>query len=274
MLVDEKIKKIRNLMLKNNIDIYIIPSSDYHQSEYVGKYFRCIEYVSGFTGSSGTVVITKDKSYLWTDGRYFIQAEKEISESEINLFRAGTENVPTVMEFIKNNIKENEVLGFDGKVMACKEMLNFKNICCEKKSSLKMNFDFVGDIWDERPELSKEKLFILDIKYAGESVESKIKRLREKMKTLEADFHIISSLDDIAWLFNIRGRDIPCNPVVFSYAVITDEKAFIFIDKEKIKKEDEKYFIENKIEIKEYGKFYDFIKNIEGEKMSFLILKE
>ena len=260
MKADEKIEKIRKLMTENKIDIYIIPSSDYHQSEDVGEYFRCREFVSGFTGSAGTLLITKEKSYLWTDGRYFIQAEKEISDTEIELCRAGTEGVPTITEFLKNNLKKDEVLGFDGKTVACREMLNYKKICDEKKAKLNTEYDFVGEIWDKRPSLSKEKIFLLDTKYSGENTYNKLKRVRKAMKEEGADIHIISFLDDIAWLFNIRGRDIPCNPVVLSYAAVTEKEAFIFIDREKITEAVEEYFKENNIEIKEYSEFYDFLK--------------
>ncbi|MCF2624884.1 aminopeptidase P family protein [Fusobacterium perfoetens] len=270
MKADEKIEKIRKLMAENKIDIYIIPSSDYHQSEDVGEYFRCREFVSGFTGSAGTLLITKEKSYLWTDGRYFIQAEKEISDTEIELCRAGTEGVPTITEFLKNNLKKDEVLGFDGKTVACREMLNYKKICDEKNAKLNTEYDFVGEIWDKRPSLSKEKIFLLDIKYSGENTHNKLKRVRKAMKEEGADIHIISSLDDIAWLFNIRGRDIPCNPVVLSYAAVTEKEAFIFIDREKITEAVEEYFKENNIEIKEYSEFYDFLKNIERGKKVLL----
>lgn len=270
MSTNEKIKAIRELMIKNNIDFYIIPSSDYHQSEDVGEYFRCREYVSGFTGSAGTLVITKEKSYLWTDGRYFIQAEKELSGTEIELCKSGTEGTPTIIEFLKNNIKENETLGFDGKVVSYNEMINYKNICEEKNANLNIEYDFVNKIWNERPNLSKKKIFLLDLKYSGEDVKNKLKRLRKIMEEERVDIHVISSLDDIAWLFNIRGRDIPCNPVVLSYALITMDKVFLFIDKDKIDEKEQNYFDENKIEIKDYFEFYNYLKNIDETKRVML----
>lgn len=266
MTANEKIQKIRELMIKNKIDFYIIPSSDFHQSEDVGEYFRCREFVSGFTGSAGTLLITREKSYLWTDGRYFIQAEKELSQSEIHLFKSGMKDVPTISEFLKNSLEKDNVLGFDGRVVSCREFSAYEKICEEKGCSIESRFDFAGEIWENRPPLSDKKLFLLDIKYCGESFESKIKRLREKMKEFKADIHIITSLDDTAWLFNIRGRDIPCNPVVLSYAVITFDECVLYVDKNKITDDAHKYFSENNITIKDYFSFYDDLKKIESSK--------
>ncbi|WP_300357499.1 aminopeptidase P family protein [Fusobacterium sp.] len=270
MTTNEKVKEIRKLMIENNIDIYIIPSSDYHQSEDVNEYFRCREFVSGFTGSAGTLVITKKDSYLWTDGRYFIQAEKELSGTEIKLCKSGTEGTPTIIEFLKNNLEKDETLGFDGKVVSYNEMVNYKKVCDENEAKIEVKYDFVGEIWKDRPSLSKEKIFLLDIKYSGEDVKNKLKRVRKVMEEEKVDIHVISSLDDIAWLFNIRGNDIPCNPVVLSYAIINKEKTFLFIDREKIGEDENKYFIENEIEIKDYFEFYDYLKNINDDKRVML----
>ncbi|WP_300394233.1 aminopeptidase P family protein [Fusobacterium sp.] len=270
MTTNEKVKEIRKLMIENNIDIYIIPSSDYHQSEDVNEYFRCREFVSGFTGSAGTLVITKKDSYLWTDGRYFIQAEKELSGTEIKLCKSGTEGTPTIIEFLKNNLEKDETLGFDGKVVSYNEMVNYKKVCDENEVKIEVKYDFVGEIWKTRPSLSKEKIFLLDIKYSGEDVKNKLKRVRKVMEEEKVDIHVISSLDDIAWLFNIRGNDIPCNPVVLSYAIINKEKTFLFIDREKIGEDENKYFIENEIEIKDYFEFYDYLKNINDDKRVML----
>lgn len=270
MTANEKIQKIRELMIKNKINMYIIPSADFHQSEYVGEYFRCREYVSGFTGSAGTLLITQEKSYLWTDGRYFIQAEKEIENSEIELFKSGTEGTPTITEFLKNNLKTYDTLGFDGRTVSYKEMLNYKEAGQGKNIRINIDFDFTGEIWKDRPSLSAEKAFLLDIKYAGENVQSKLERLRKVMKETEADIHIISSLDDIAWLFNIRGKDIPCSPVVLSYALITQEKAVLFIDKNKLDDNIIQFFNDNNIETADYFEFYNTLKNIENTKKVML----
>lgn len=270
MTVNEKIRKIRELMEKNSIDIYIIPSDDFHQSEDVAEYFRSREFVSGFTGSAGTLVITKEKSYLWTDGRYFIQAEKELEGSEIILCKSGTEGTPTTLEFLKNNMDKGKVLGFDGRVISYFQMQEYSSVLKENNIKIVTDFDFVGDIWENRPSLPKEKIFVLDKTYSGEDFKDKITRVREEMKKEGADVHIITSLDDIAWLFNIRGRDIPCTPVVLSYTYITEKEVMLFIDKDKLTKETEEYFFENDIEIKDYFDFYEFLKESKENKKILL----
>lgn len=266
MNINDRIKNLRMLMDKNKIDMYVIPSSDFHQSEDVGEYFRCREYISGFTGSAGTVIVTKEKSFLWTDGRYFIQAENELQGTEIYLFKSGTENTPTINEFLKENLNYGEILGFDGRVVSYNEMVNFQKALAGKNIKFITNLDLVGEIWKDRPNISDKKAFLLDLKYCGETFESKINRVRKIMKKENADIHIISSLDDIAWLFNIRGRDIPCNPVVLSYAFITDKKVYLFIDKNKLSDEINKNFKENNIEIKDYFSFYGELKKIDKNK--------
>lgn len=266
MNINDRIKNLRMLMNKNKIDMYIIPSSDFHQSEDVGEYFRCREYISGFTGSAGTVIVTKEKSFLWTDGRYFIQAENELQGTEIHLFKSGTENTPTINEFLKEILNYGETIGFDGRVVSYNEMVNFQKALAGKNIKFITDIDLVGEIWTDRPNISNKKAFLLDLKYCGETFESKINRVREIMKKENANIHIISSLDDIAWLFNIRGKDIPCNPVVLSYAFITDEKVYLFIDKNKLSDEINKNFKENNIEIKDYFSFYDELKKIDKNK--------
>ena len=270
MTVNEKIRKIRELMEKNSIDIYIIPSDDFHQSEDVAEYFRSREFVSGFTGSAGTLVITKEKSYLWTDGRYFIQAEKELEGSEIILCKSGTEGTLTILEFLKNNMDKEKVLGFDGRVISYFQMQEYSSALREKNIKIITDFDFPGEIWENRPSLPKEKIFVLDKTYSGEDFKDKITRVREEMKKEEADVHIITSLDDIAWLFNIRGRDIPCTPVVLSYTYITEKEVMLFIDKDKLTKETEEYLFENDIEIKDYFDFYEFLKESKENKKILL----
>lgn len=270
MTTNEKINKIRELMIKNDVHIYIIPSADFHQSEDVGDFFRCREYVSGFTGSAGTLVITRENSYLWTDGRYFIQAEKELKGSEIQLCKSGMEGVPTVTEFLKNNLHTNDTLGFDGRAVSYNEMLRYKSALEGKNIKFAVNFDFTGEIWEDRPPLSQEKAFLLDTKYCGETFESKIEKLRNIMREENADVHIITSLDDIAWLFNIRGNDIPYNPVVLAYAVITLDRAVIFADENKFSSEIKKYFETNNIITADYFSFYDELKNIDSSKKVML----
>lgn len=249
-------------MKEKGIDIYIVPSSDYHQSEYVGEHFKSREFISGFTGSAGTVVVTENEAGLWTDGRYFIQAEKQLEESPITLFKMGEENVPTFIEYIGKSLKDGQCLGFDGKVLSVKNVLDIKNGFGKKEIKLEDRYDLVNEIWSDRPALPKSNVFILDEKYCGESFESKIKRIREKMSNLSVDRHILTSLDDIAWLYNIRGRDIKNNPVSLSYTMISIQEIILYIDKNKITEEVEKYFIDKNIKIKDYFSIYEEVKNI------------
>lgn len=252
-------------MKEKGIDVYVIPSSDYHQSEYVGEYFKTREFISGFTGSAGTVVVTENEAGLWTDGRYFIQAEKQLEGSSITLFKMGEENVPTFIEYISKNLKSGQCLGFDGKVLSVKNVFDIKNGFGKKEIKLEDRYDLVNEIWNDRPALPKSNVFILNEKYCGESFESKIKRIREKMSKLDANRHILTSLDDIAWLYNIRGRDIKNNPVSLAYTMISTEEVVLYIDKNKITEEAEKYFIDKNIKIKDYFSIYEEVKVISSE---------
>ncbi|WP_289103408.1 aminopeptidase P family protein [uncultured Fusobacterium sp.] len=263
--IRERIIKLRKLMREKGIDVYVIPSSDYHQSEYVGEYFKTREFISGFTGSAGTVVVTENEAGLWTDGRYFIQAEKQLEGSSITLFKMGEENVPTFIEYISKNLKSGQCLGFDGKVLSVKNVFDIKNGFGKKEIKLEDRYDLVNEIWNDRSALPKSNVFILDEKYCGESFESKIKRIREKMSKLDANRHILTSLDDIAWLYNIRGRDIKNNPVSLAYTMISAEEVVLYIDKNKITEEAEKYFIDKNIKIKDYFSIYEEVKVISSE---------
>ncbi|RHG34133.1 aminopeptidase P family protein [Fusobacterium varium] len=263
--IRERIIKLRKLMREKGIDVYVIPSSDYHQSEYVGEYFKTREFISGFTGSAGTVVVTENEAGLWTDGRYFIQAEKQLEGSSITLFKMGEENVPTFIEYISKNLKSGQCLGFDGKVLSVKNVFDIKNGFGKKEIKLEDRYDLVNEIWNDRPALPKSNVFVLDEKYCGESFESKIKRIREKISKLDANRHILTSLDDIAWLYNIRGRDIKNNPVSLAYTMISAEEVVLYIDKNKITEEAEKYFIDKNIKIKDYFSIYEEVKVISSE---------
>lgn len=269
-IIRERIIKLRELMKERGIDVYVIPSSDYHQSEYVGEYFKSREFISGFTGSAGMVVVTENEAGLWTDGRYFIQAEKQLEESTITLFKMGEENVPTYIEYIGKNLKNGQCLGFDGKVLSGKNVFDIKSGFGKKEIKIEDRYDLVGEMWNDRPALPKSNVFILDEKYCGESFESKIERVRRKMSDLNANKHILTSLDDIAWLFNIRGRDVKNNPVSLSYAMISNEEAVLYIDKNKITEEVEKYFIDKNIQLKDYFSIYEDVKNIEREDIVLL----
>ncbi|MFQ6870122.1 aminopeptidase P family protein [Romboutsia timonensis] len=263
MMIKQRIENIRDLMKEKNIYAYIVPSSDYHQSEYVGDYFKSREFMSGFTGSSGTLIISMDKAGLWTDGRYFIQAEQELKDSGIKLFKMGEEGVPTIEEYLLEKLPKNSTLGFDGRVMSVKEGQSLANKLAFKGINIEYKYDLVNDIWEDRCSLPTEKAFLLGTEYSGESFSDKLSRIRAVMKEKKATTHILASLDDIAWLFNIRGRDVKSNPVVLSYAVISIDSVYLFIDKNKIGEDIRAELSKENVQIKGYEEVYEFIKNID-----------
>ena len=262
-MIKQRIENIRDLMKEKNIYAYIVPSSDYHQSEYVGDYFKSREFMSGFTGSAGTLIISMDEAGLWTDGRYFIQAENELKDSGIKLFKMGEEGVPTIEEYLLEKLPKNSTLGFDGRVMSVKEGQSLANKLAFKGINIEYKYDLVNDIWEDRCSLPTEKAFLLGTEYSGESFSDKLYRIRAVMKEKKATTHILASLDDIAWLFNIRGRDVKSNPVVLSYAVITIDSVYLFIDKNKIGKDIRAELSKENVQIKGYEEVYEFIKKIE-----------
>ena len=262
-MIKQRIENIRDLMKEKNIYAYIVPSSDYHQSEYVGDYFKSREFMSGFTGSAGTLIISMDEAGLWTDGRYFIQAENELKDSGIKLFKMGEEGVPTIEEYLLEKLPKNSTLGFDGRVMSVKEGQSLANKLAFKGINIEYKYDLVNDIWEDRCSLPTEKAFLLGVEYSGESFSDKLYRIRAVMKEKKATTHILASLDDIAWLFNIRGRDVKSNPVVLSYAVISIDSVYLFIDKNKIGEDIRAELSKENVQIKGYEEVYEFIKKIE-----------
>ena len=262
-MIKQRIENIRDLMKEKNIYAYIVPSSDYHQSEYVGDYFKSREFMSGFTGSAGTLIISMDEAGLWTDGRYFIQAENELKDSGIKLFKMGEEGVPTIEEYLLEKLPKNSTLGFDGRVMSVKEGQSLANKLAFKGINIEYKYDLVNDIWEDRCSLPTGKAFLLGTEYSGESFSDKLSRIRAVMKEKKATTHILASLDDIAWLFNIRGRDVKSNPVVLSYAVISIDSVYLFIDKNKIGKDIRAELSKENVQIKGYEEVYEFIKNID-----------
>ena len=269
-MINNRIEKLRSLMKEKDIFAYIIPSADYHQSEYVGEFFKGREFISGFTGSAGTVVITQEKAILWTDGRYFLQAEEELSTSCVELYKMGQENVPTTFEYIENEVPSGSKVGFDGRTISAAMGAILELNLAKKNITISYEDDLLNEIWEDRPALSDAKAFLLDIKYRGEDFTSKIARVREWMRENNTTTHILTSLDDIAWLFNIRGGDIKYNPVVLSYAVITLDKAILFIDENKLNDEIKEEFNKIGIEIRNYFEIYEFVKNINKDEVVLL----
>lgn len=216
---------------KRNIDIYLITDTDDHQSEYCGEHFHALKEFSGFSGGDGKLVVTSDgRALLWTDGRYFIQAEEELKNSGIELMRMGEEGVPTAISWICEELPEGGVLGFDGKCISCRYGEELKSRLGAKTGGKIISIDLCDELWDNRPPMDCTPCWILDEKYCGESATHKLKELREKMREAGADIHAIAALDDIAWLLNMRANDIPCNPVFTAFMLVTMDEAFLYID--------------------------------------------
>lgn len=262
-----RVECLRREMEKEGIDIYIVPSADYHGSEYVGEYFKCRQFLTGFTGSAGTAVFTKDKAGLWTDGRYFIQAQEQLKGTGIRLFRMGEPGVDSIEDFIKKELPESGVIGFDGRVNELVSGEKYKKIAEEKNGSICDSFDLTERFWKDRPALSGEKAWIYKEKYAGESVRSKLKRIREKMEAVNADVHLLSSLDDIAWLFNIRGNDVAYCPVVLAFVIIDKKNCSLFADESKFSPEIRDLFEKNGVTVCPYDSVYDAVRGLDSRRI-------
>ena len=265
MSVLDRIERLQNAMEQQNIDCYIIPTDDYHHSEYVGDYFKFREYMTGFSGSAGTAVFTREKAGLWTDGRYFIQAEAQLKGSGITLYKSGEPEVPTIEEFLKKELEEGAVLGFDGRTVSYAQGEKYRQIAEGEGASIEFRLDLAPDTWTGRPEMSTEPAFLLEDEYSGENIESKLKRIREKMKENGCNAHILSSLDDIAWLFNIRGNDIAYCPLVLSYAIVYNNSVELFANSQKFSEEIVNLFAENQIQIYPYEDIYRVVSEMTSE---------
>lgn len=263
MEINSKVKAIRELMKNKGIDYYIVNTSDPHNSEYLADRYKTRQWITGFTGSAGLAIITEDKALLWTDGRYFIQAEKEIEKTEFELMKMGIAGYPTYEEWIEENIEDGMTIGFDGEIFSQLEYEKLSSNLSYKNIKIVSSYDLVGELWEDRPEIPSAKVFVHEIKYAGKTPSEKMDEVRAMMIKAKADYYLINSLDDIAWLYNIRGGDVLYNPVVISYGLVTRDKAYIFVNKDKIDADVEKHLSENGIEIKEYEEVLDFISKFE-----------
>ncbi len=224
-----RLQYIRQRMKEEKIDAWMVFSNDYHESEYVGEYFKCREYISGFTGSAGSVVILQKEAGLWTDGRYFLQAEDELKGSGIELYRSGEYDVMELDDYLLQKLPKHAVVGVDGKTISVNAYRKLKKKLDKKEITIWLDGDLVGDIWHNRPEMSCKPVWELELCYAGMSRNEKLSILRKKLESEGAEWSIISSLDDIAWTLNIRGSDIACTPLVLSFLIIRKNDAIWFV---------------------------------------------
>lgn len=265
--IPDRIRALRMRMKELGMDAYLIPTADFHGSEYVNDYFKCREYMTGFTGSAGTAVITHTEAGLWTDGRYFIQAAAELSGSGITLHRMGEKDVPTVEEYLMQKLPDGGCLGFDGRVVDGETGEKLLKTMSARGIRLVFTEDLVGQLWTGRPSLPTNPVWILEERYAGESAREKLSRIRKEMKEQKATVHIVTALDDIAWILNLRGGDIPCTPVVLSYLMITETKAFFFVSKEKLSEQVIDYLSSLEVEIRDYEEIYRQVTGLDGCKV-------
>ncbi|MEE0200580.1 MAG: aminopeptidase P family N-terminal domain-containing protein [Muricomes sp.] len=262
MKVSERVDSLRRLMEENGIDAYVVPTADYHQSEYVGEHFKARAFMTGFTGSAGTAVFTRDEAGLWTDGRYFIQAEQQLEGTGVGLRRMGEPGVPTVADYLKSVLPENGVIGFDGRTVGVDEGQVYADIAADKGGSVVYDCDLVDTVWEDRPPLSEKAAFMLDIKYAGETASSKLERVRGAMKEAGSNVHIITSLDDIGWLLNVRGEDVDYFPLLLSYAIVKMDSVELYADERKFSDEIKAELTGNGVCIHAYNEVYEAVKRL------------
>lgn len=269
MKIKERVSALLKEMEERNIDAYVIPSGDAHISEYVAPHWKSRAWVSGFTGSAGTVVITKEGSGLWTDGRYFIQAAKQLEGSGIDLFKMGQPGVPTYIEWIEKTLPEGACVGFDGKVLSQSIVKSMEKKFKNKGLKINSDYDLIDLIWTDRPAIPQSEIYNHEIKYAGKTTREKLEIVRDEMSKAKADTFVLASLDDIAWLYNIRANDIPGSPVIISYALITEKDAYLFVDSNKVNKEVEAELNNNGVTIKEYNEIFDLVSSLDESRRIF-----
>lgn len=259
----DKIKQFQKEMIKEHIDAFIVFSSDFHGSEYLCDYFKTRAFLSDFTGSAGTLLILQQAAYLWTDGRYYIQAQKQIEETSIALMKESDPKTLSLIEYLKSFLKPSNKLAFDARIISSDYALKLISEL-PKEVEICDNSDLIDRIWINRPSLPFSVLYRLQSFISGQSFESKINQIRQQMKQKHVDTYLICALEDQAWLYNLRGNDISHTPVFLAYTIITLEHTFLFVDPIKIDLTIEKYLNSNDITVKSYFEIYDYVKNIKG----------
>ena len=265
---NERLLSLRNQMKEAGVHCMVIPTSDYHNSEYVSDFFMARKYFSGFTGSAGTLVVTPDEAALFTDGRYFIQAAKELKDSGITLMKMGEPEVPTMTEYVDQKLQQGWTLCFDGRVLTSSKGSELEEIARKHGGQLRFDLDLCDAAWENRPALIHHPVFVISEEYAGESVEEKLTRVREEMKKEEAGIHVLTSLDDIAWLYNIRSNDVECCPVVLAYTMVTKDRALLFAEEGFAAGEDtsaRERMEKAGVEIYPYDRFYEMLSSVAAQ---------
>lgn len=257
--IKSRLNALRAFMQKNRLDAFIIPSTDAHLSEYPASHWQSREWISGFNGSAGTVVVTNSKSGLWTDSRYFLQATEQLQGTTIDLFKDGLPQTPSMTEWLSDELGSGATVGIDAQVYAAKDALALKKELNKKGLKLDIDKDPFASVWENRPELPTNPIFVLPEAITGESAKSKIARICKVLKKESADSLLVGSLDTIAWLYNIRGNDVKCNPVAVCFAYISEKESVLFINPKKITEEVKAYLDEQQIIVAEYDKVFGYV---------------
>lgn len=265
-----QLQELREAMKEKGITYYLVVTDDYHASEYTGDYFKCRAYLTGFTGSAGTSIVTADWAGVWTDGRYFLQAADQLKDSGFELCKMGEPGVPTIDEFLASHLTCKDVLGFDGRTISAKNYKKYQEMAQKAGAKIVSDVDLAGDIWYDRPAMSAEPVFELGVELTGQSRADKIKLIRDRMTAEGADILLLSSLADINWLFNIRGGDVHCTPVVLSYAMLTAEKALLFLNPSVLSDEIRAHLEEDQVEICPYDSILEAVAAIDEGKAVLL----
>ena len=259
--MNKKLDALRQEMKKENIQAYIVPTSDDHDTEYVCSHFMSRSYLSGFTGSAGTLVVGLDQAALWTDGRYFIQAKDQLAGSGIDLMKMGVEGTPSISAYIVDHLSSGSVVGFDGRLFSEAMVEIYEEAFDKKDLILKTDLDLVDRIWKDRPVLPHTSTFHFEKEYAGKTMVEKIAAVRD---ILSADHLMITKVDQVAWLFNLRAHDIPSFPVAMAYAIVSQDKASIYIDDSRLDATSRELFAKNHVTIRPYDAIYTDVQTLTG----------
>lgn len=274
MLICERLQKLIRKMKEKGMDYFLITSQDYHNSEYVHEHFKAREYFSGFDGSNGSLLISEKETGLWTDGRYFLQAEEQLSGTGITLYKMGNDGVLTILEYLEKNMKEGETLGTDGRCISFSFGDSLEKLCQKKHGRLLSDTELISEVWIDRPALPQKEIWYLPKEYSGEGTDEKIKRLRKYLEEKNADYLWISKLDDIMWLYNIRGNDVKCNPVALSYTLIGKKEAFLYIATDVLTEKAKKYLDGNQIQCIPYQDTLAHLRTLELKNQTVLLEQE
>ena len=264
MHTDEKINRIRQLMRDGNIAAVIIPSSDPHQSEYIAEHWQARQWLTGFSGSAGTAVITLEHAILWTDFRYYIQAAEQIKGSVLELYKTGEPDVPDFEKYLADTLKPGDTIGIDGNLFSMVKVKKYKIMFKEREILLNTNIDFIKPLWRDRPPIPVSKAFSFSKKYAGQSRVEKFEQIRDRMNDAGACFHLMATLDDIAWTLNLRGTDIHTNPVNIAFVLISPKTVTLFLNPGKIESGLAKELKQDGIEILEYEDISNALSQIQN----------